>query len=108
MMTPPEFCASSSAIADLPLAVGPAAIIIFGSMEFVVTLLAGPEKALTQVLADDMARAIGAQGAQWIEEGVACDLLLPAEAGIQDTLDVRLRERDIDYIIQPLAHRRKK
>ncbi|MDE3061096.1 MAG: phosphoserine phosphatase SerB [Pseudomonadota bacterium] len=135
-MTPPDFSASSSARADLPLAVGPAIMRMLG-VEFVVTLIS-PEKALTPARADDMARALGTQGVRWIMDGVACDLLLSSPLGGEQTRQALQHAVESwgvnapnntphgsafasglaspappqggswDYILQPAAHRRKK
>ncbi|MDE3016268.1 MAG: phosphoserine phosphatase SerB [Pseudomonadota bacterium] len=82
-------------------------------MEFVATLIAAPEGRLTRRLADDMARALGAQGVNWIEEGVACDIAANGQRSavseqVEQTLTGRWPLAAVDWIVQPLAHRRKK
>jgi len=69
MMTPPVFCASASARADLPLAVGPAistALLLspgeFTQMSLVATLICNPaDPALDSTVLD------GARGAEFLE-----------------------------------------
>jgi phosphoserine phosphatase len=77
-------------------------------MDYIVTLIAGKER-LTQDIADDMARLVGAQDLRWVAEGMVCDFA-SAQGGRQANgkLDLDAQEYGIDYILQPAEHRRKK
>jgi len=120
MMTPPVSCASSSASADLPLAVGPAISTAllpspseFTPMSLVATLICNPANPALDSTVVDGARAIlpSAGPAHWLFEEVAVDIPF---AGGEDlrAIENRLREarRDlpIDIVVQPQAFRRKK
>src|SRR4051794_26718735 len=120
MMTPPLFCASWSASADLPLAVGPAistalplSPIECTPMSLVATLICNPANPALDSTGVDGARALlpPAGPAQWLLEGGAVDIPF---AGGEDlrAIENRLREarRDLpsDIVVQPEAFRRKK
>lgn len=121
--TPSNRSASSSARADLPLAVGPAIRTAFligplpapageSSMPFVATLISRPDRrAVTEDIANKAAEAVGASAIDWLDEGVACDLLLPANLLPEDA-DAALRDIlsliPIDIVVQKSAARRKK
>src|SRR5690349_17651817 len=102
MTTPLAFSASSSASADLPLAVGPAIstalpVSVAGlpgsSMSLVATLICNPATPALDSTAVDAARAIlpGAQAANWLFEGVAADIAFAADGSARD-VTARLRE----------------
>src|SRR3984893_8396738 len=83
MMTPPAFCASSSASADLPLAVGPAistALLLcsreFTQMSLVATLICNPaDPALDSTLVDGARAILPSPGAaQWLFDEVGVDI----------------------------------
>src|SRR3977135_3705787 len=82
IMTPPAACASSSAKADLPLAVGPAistALLLpgeFTCMSLVATLICNPADPALDSTVVDGARAIlpSAGPAQWLFDEVAVDI----------------------------------
>ncbi len=82
MMTPLIFSAKERANADLPLAVAPTTIFIFGMllMEFVVTLLADVKRVpLTEVFVQSMVLSLASQQVvvqktQMLKEGVACNI----------------------------------
>src|SRR5438874_3273979 len=120
MMTPPVFCASSSASADLPLAVGPAistALLLspieFTQMSLVATLICNPANSALDSTVVDGARAIlpSAGPAQWLFDEVAVDIPFTGGEDLR-AIENRLREarRDlpIDVVVQPDAFRRKK
>jgi phosphoserine phosphatase len=92
--------------------VGPVTIIILGAMEFVVTLLAHPEKErLTQPFVDSMAAELPrVKKSEWLKEGIACDLFITADKS--ESLDARVQaliaSRPYDAIVQPAAGRQKK
>src|SRR6188508_2992961 len=95
-MMPSSRSAISSAIADLPLAVGPAirvAFLIIPSpesdppfpMPLVATLVSGPQRrVLSTDLAHRAAQSVGASKTVWLADGIACDLLLPAAASASE------------------------
>src|SRR5438270_3324337 len=120
MMTPPVFCASSSASADLPLAVGPAistALLLspieFTQMSLVATLICNPaDPALDSTVVDGARAILGEAGAaQWLFDEVAVDIPFESREDI-NAITSRLREaRDdlpIDVVVQPQALRRKR
>jgi phosphoserine phosphatase len=114
--------ASGSAIADLPLAVGPAIRIAFSTiplsasdpllfMPLVATLVSHPrDRLLSRDLAHKAAGAVGASTTQWLAEDIACDLHLPAgaDAAAEAALREALAGHAIDVIVQEAATRRKK
>src|SRR5487761_2002380 len=125
MTTPPAFCASASASADLPLAVGPAirtALLLspgeFTQMSLVATLICNPAAPALDSTVVDGARAIlpSAGAAQWLFDEVAVDIPFegqpPFEADDLHAIEQRLREvrgdLPIDIVVQPRAFRRKK
>ena len=118
----------ASAIADLPLAVGPAirvASLMIPSPEsdppfpmppfptpLVATLVSSPKsRALSTDLAHRAARSVGASKTVWLAEAVACDLELPAGASASETqaaLAALLASEPIDIVVQEADGRRKK
>src|SRR5213079_3414010 len=119
MMTPPVFCASSSASADLPLAVGPAISTAFlpsscefSCMSLVATLICNPaDPALDSTVVDGARAILPSPGpAQWLFDEVAVDI--PFEGSDIRTIENRLREArgdlPFDIVVQPQALRRKK
>src|SRR5476649_1887417 len=83
MTTPPVACASSSASADLPLAVGPAistALLSlareFTCMSLVATLICNPaDPALDSTIVDGARAVLSSPGpAQWLFDEVAVDI----------------------------------
>jgi phosphoserine phosphatase len=119
--TPPIRPASSCARADLPLAVGPAIRTAFlmgstlspdSSMPLVATLISRPETAsLSPALAARAAAAIGASGLDWLAEGIACDLALPAGLAVEDaagSLRDAVGGEPVDIAVQESAGRRKR
>src|SRR6266700_4030166 len=119
MITPPAACASSSASADLPLAVGPAiSTALFSSCDFtcmslVVTLICNPaDPALDSTLVDGARAILPSPGpAQWLFDEVAVDIPFDTteDAGaIADRLRRARGDFPIDVVIQPQGNRRKK
>src|SRR5437588_4565553 len=125
MMTPPVCCASSSASADLPLAVGPAistALLLspieFTPMSLVATLICNPaDPALDSTVVDGARAILPSPGpAQWLFDEVAVDIPFegrsPVEGSDIRTIENRLREArgdlPFDIVVQPQALRRKK
>src|SRR5271169_2887431 len=94
MMTPPSFSASSSAKADLPLAVGPAMRMILDTrlgshdMSYVATLISAPQRpVVTETLAARVAEKLPQQArvGTWLHPGVAIDIVFdgpPDKPGI--------------------------
>src|SRR3984893_2732151 len=119
MMTPPVFCASSSASADLPLAVGPAistALLSWSEltcMYLVATLICNPaDPALDSTVVDGALAILPTPGhAQWLFDEVAVDIPFTGSDDIR-AIEQRLREArgdlPIDIVVQPQAVRRKK
>lgn len=123
MTTPFVRRAKSSANRDLPLAVGPAIRIAFlmlparlffsvFSMPLIATLISHPAKKLLEPsLAAKVAKAVGADGADWLAEGIACDI---APHNATDAIEIGLLVRDalaaapIDVVIHENSGRRKK
>src|SRR5262245_14427136 len=115
--------ANSSANADLPLAVGPAIRTAFltipsrvrdpDSMPLVATLITSPKgrRALSVELAHKAAQAVGASETDWLAEGIACDIHLPAGATAAET-EAKLRGavsgEPVDVVVQDAATRRKR
>src|SRR3954463_8177597 len=124
MTTPPVFCASSSASADLPLAVGPAiSTALFSTCEFacmslVATLICNPANpALDSTIVDGALAILPSPAhAQWLFDEVAVDIpfagQIPFEASDIKAIEHRLRQArgdfPIDIVVQPAALRRKK
>src|SRR5690242_3030092 len=113
MITPPVACASRSATADLPLAVGPAISATIGLEGFsmlIATLIAaerlsgGDISAASDALA---AKGAGVMPHEWVEQGIAADLLFERldRAGARAVLEGLLP--DVDVVVQPVEHRRK-
>src|SRR5690242_14487879 len=81
--TPPCCLASSTASADLPLAVGPVIRIAFkvlrrfSIMALVATLVANPSNpVLSPAIAERAADAVKSSGLYWLADGIACDIVL--------------------------------
>jgi phosphoserine phosphatase len=113
MMVPSSACASASASADLPLAVGPAMSASGGLSEelmFIATLIAKERLARGDIsAAGDALRTIGgeARGWAWVEQEKAGDLRLgQAPAGARAALEAALPA--IDVVVQAEAGRRKR
>src|SRR5450755_936323 len=123
-MTPPVFCASASASADLPLAVGPAisTALLSGPSEFtrmslVATLICNPaDPALDSTVVDGARAILGQPGpAQWLFDEVAVDIPFDSRIdgpgglrAIEDRLRAARGDLPIDIVVQPRAARRKK
>src|SRR4051812_40328261 len=121
---PPVFCASSSASADLPLAVGPAISTAllpereFACMSLVATLICNPANpALDSTIVDGALAILPSPGtAQWLFDEVAVDIpftgQIPFEGQDIKAIEARLRQArgdlPIDIVVQPAAFRRKK
>lgn len=81
-------------------------------MSFVATLISRPDRrALSEEIANKAAEAVGASVIDWLDETVACDLVLPdrlppanAEATLRDLLALT----PLDIVVQDAARRRKK
>ena len=113
MMVPPIRRAKLTAIADLPLAVGP---VMTTSMEpsvtqrLFITLVAPALSAGDAALASDVLRGLGGEPAAplWIDAGEALDITVtglaaaPARAGLETAL------RALDIIVQPADRPRRK
>jgi phosphoserine phosphatase len=123
MTTPPVFWASSSASADLPLAVGPAIstallkISEFSRMSLVATLICNPANpALDSTIVDGALAVLPSPGtAQWLFDEVAVDIPFDSPVKSPDeikAIEARLQQArgdlPIDIVVQPLATRRKK
>src|SRR6266699_2178540 len=119
MTTPPVFCASSSANADLPLAVGPAisTALLFCSCEFtrmslVATLICNPaDPALDSIVVDGAVAILPSPGhAQWLFDEVAVDIPFAGSDDLR-AIESRLRaargDLPIDIVVQPRGFRRK-
>ncbi len=81
-------------------------------MSFVATLISRPDRrALSQNTAHKAAEAVGASAIDWLDEAVACDLVLPDALSPEDA-DARLRDLlalvPVDIAVQDAAARRKK
>src|ERR1700735_4012877 len=120
MTTPPVAAASSSASADLPLAVGPAistALLFSGCeltcMSLVATLICNPANPALDSTVVDGARAIlpSPGPARWLFDEVAVDIPFTGSEDVS-AIAARLREArgdlPIDIVVQPQAVRRKK
>src|SRR2546423_9587157 len=91
MTLPPAFCASSSAKADLPLAVGPAISTAllkpceFACMSLVATLICNPANpALDSTIVDGALAVLPSPGtAQWLFDEVAVDIPFSRSGGIK-------------------------
>src|SRR2546430_84194 len=123
MTMPPAFCASSSAKADLPLAVGPAISTAllksseFACMSLVATLICNPANpALDSTIVDGALAVLPSPGtAQWLFDEVAVDIPLDYQVKSPDdikAIEPRLQQArgdlPIDIVVQPVAARRKK
>lgn len=120
MMTPPVAAASSSASADLPLAVGPAistALLFSGReltcMSLVATLICNPvDPALDSTVVDGARAILPSPGpARWLFDEVAVDIPFTGSediAGIAARLRQARGDLPIDIVVQPQAARRKK
>src|ERR1700704_1187443 len=119
MTTPPVFCASSSASADLPLAVGPAISTALlhprepDCMSLVATLICNPANpALDSTIVDGARAVLPSPGAaHWLFDEVAVDIPFTGSEDIK-AIETRLRQArgdfPIDIVVQPRAARRKK
>src|SRR5438270_7975688 len=119
MTMPPAFCASSSARADLPLAVGPAISTAllkpceFTEMSLVATLICNPANpALDSTIVDGALAVLPSPGsAQWLFDEVAVDIPFDGSEDVP-AIEARLRQArgdlPIDIVVQPRAFRRKK
>lgn len=100
----------------LPLAVGPVTITILGFMDFVITLLAHPEKErLSQAFVDSMAPSLALQGVRtlrhdWLEPGIACDILVEADRfeALETHVQRIVLDQPYDAVVQPVASRVRK
>src|SRR6185437_4596407 len=123
MTRPPAACASSSAKADLPLAVGPAIsttlsiVCEFARMSLVATLICHPANpALDTTIVDGALAVLPSPGtAQWLFDEVAVDIPFDGEVKSPDdikAIETRLQavrgDLPIDIVVQPVAFRRKK
>src|SRR3954447_7255961 len=124
MTTPPVFCASSSANADLPLAVGPAISTAlfkdseFACMSLVATLICNPANpALDSTIVDGALAVLPSPGhAQWLFDEVAVDIPFEGQSfdgradikAIEASLRRACGDFPIDIVVQPAALRRKK
>src|SRR6478672_8775351 len=117
MMTPPVSCASPSASADLPLAVGPAistALLTsrceFTQMSLVATLICNPaDPALDSTVVDGARAILPSPGpAQWLFDEVAVDIPFSGSDDIRG-IEARLRQArgdlPIDVVVQPQSIR---
>src|SRR5436190_19244856 len=119
MTTPPHLCASSSASADLPLAVGPAISTAlfkdseFARMSLVATLICNPANpAIDSTIVDGALAVLPSPGtAQWLFDEVAVDIPFTGSDDVK-AIEARLRQvrgdLPIDIVVQPQALRRKK
>jgi phosphoserine phosphatase len=92
----------------LPLAVGPAISATGyweGALVYIATLIAKERLARGDISAARDALG-GSPGFDWVEEGRACDLLLPGPAGARAALEGLIL--DVDVVVQPAAGRRKR
>src|SRR5258707_13142956 len=119
MTTPPDFCASSSAKADLPLAVGPAISTALlhprepVCMSLVATLICNPaDPALDSTIVDGARAILPASGpAQWLFDEVAVDIPFSSAddiGAIADHLRAAREDLPIDVVVHPRSARRKK
>src|SRR3954469_20790460 len=118
MTTLRDFCASSSAKADLPLAVGPAistALLHPGEpacIARVATLICNPANpALDSTIVDGARAVLPSPGAaQWLFDEVAVDIPFDSQEDVK-AVEARLRQArgdlPIDIVVQPQATRRK-
>src|SRR5947207_3763218 len=119
MTMPPAFCASSSARADLPLAVGPAISTALpkpsepACMSLVATLICNPANpALDSTIVDGALAVLPSPGAaQWLFNEVAVDIPFTGAEDIK-AMEARLRQArgdlPIDIVVQPIEARRQK
>jgi phosphoserine phosphatase len=81
-------------------------------MSLVATLIASPRaRSLSVPLAHRASLAVGASAIDWLAEGVACDLSLPAGvsgAGATAALRESLAGEPVDIVVQQSARRRRK
>src|SRR5882672_12414076 len=104
MTTPPVFCASSSASADLPLAVGPAISTALvkpcllkpcepACMSLVATLICNPANpALDSTIVDGALAVLPSPGtARWLFDEVAVDIPFEGSEDIK-AIEARLRQ----------------
>src|SRR5260370_14125894 len=117
--TRPDFCAKSSASADLPREVGPSistalpSTCEFACMSLVATLICNPANpALDSTIVDGALAVLPWPGrAQWLFDEVAVDIPFDGSEDIK-AIENRLRQArgdlPIDIVVQPRAVRRKK
>src|ERR1044071_741557 len=93
MTIPPAFCASSSARADLPLAVGPAISTAFkpddpACMSLVATLICNPANpALDSTIVDGALAVLPSPGSvRWLFDEVAVDIPFDQQANTPDAI----------------------
>src|SRR5215510_11704358 len=123
MTIPPVLCASSSARADLPLAVGPAISTALpissrcACMSLVATLICNPANpALDSTIVDGALAVLPSPGsAQWLFDEVAVDIPFDQQVNSPDdikAIETRLLKArgdlPIDIVVQPVAARCKK
>ncbi|WP_296740732.1 phosphoserine phosphatase SerB [Mesorhizobium sp.] len=81
-------------------------------MPLIATLVSRPEdRAVSALLANMASRAVGASAVHWLADDIACDLVLPETAGIDEmTAGLRsaLASEPVDIIVQPAEGRKKK
>src|SRR5436305_341033 len=119
-ITPPVACASSSASADLPLAVGPAistglplSCCEFTYMSLVATLICNPANpALDSTIVDGARAVVGSSGpAQWLFNEVAVDIPFASTddiGAVAERLRAARGDLPIDVVVQPRLTRRKR
>lgn len=110
------------AIADLPLAVGPAIRTAFFTaetspaklthpMSLVATLITDPANpCLTAELAASLSSTLGTAAPDWLAPGVACDLVMsghPDAAAVYAAARSALEGMSIDVVVQPIDARRR-
>src|SRR3954471_23138221 len=108
MTVPPAPSASARASPDLPLAVGPAISARGGFPDeamFIATLIAAERLTRGDISAAEDALG-GARGAEWVEVGSACDLLVDDAEAARRALEGLLA--GVDVIVQPSAGRRRR
>src|SRR5262245_16842475 len=119
MMAPSSRCASSSASADLPLAVGPAistARFDVGSvaMSLVATLISNPAAAALNAATIERARGAlpKASAPIWLDPGIAADIPFTGDAAnpqgqfvraLADRVRAALAGAPIDVVVQPAS-----
>ncbi len=81
-------------------------------MTFIATLIANPSRpVLSQALGEKAAHALSPGNLHWLDDGIACDIVLKADhdqQAVRATLDMILGDLPIDVVIQNQTDRRKK